>query len=201
LDSRYVNWGFWRWRSHPPKIVEIAQANEIDLKIAPERKVEVSLNVVKGLSPCGVSYSIEANLAVPQNHPFSAVADVLTMLGTVRYSENLGTAILETEDGKCTVFANGHLLVVAPEHKADNILRKVVEVILRVQMCARCRICEKSCKRRAIMVEDTISIDGEKCKRCGRCAQGCIAAAEAKKLFGNFQRKQMQATAQEMPRN
>jgi phosphoadenosine phosphosulfate reductase len=189
LDSRYVNWGFWRWRSHPPKIVEIAQANEMILKITPERKKEVSLEVVRGRSPCGVSYSIEANLSVPQNHSFSAVANVLTMLGTVKYSENLGTAIIEAEDGKCTVFANGHLLVVAPEQKADNLLFKVVEVILRVQMCARCKICEKSCKRRAITVEETISIDEEKCKRCGRCAQGCIAAAEAKKLFGNFSRK------------
>ena len=40
LDSKYVNWGFWRWRNHPPKIVEIAQANEISLKIAPEREKE-----------------------------------------------------------------------------------------------------------------------------------------------------------------
>ena len=78
--------------------------------------------MVKGRSPCGVSYSIEANLSIPQNHPFSAVANVLTILGAVKYSEDLGTAILEAEDGKCTVFANGHLLVVALEHKADSLL-------------------------------------------------------------------------------
>jgi phosphoadenosine phosphosulfate reductase len=196
LDSRYVNWGFWRWRSHPPKIVEIAQANEISLKIAPEREKSVSLDLVKGRSPCGVSYSIEANLAMPQNHPFSAVANVLTMLGTVIYSEDLGTAILEAEDGKCTVFANGHLLVVAPEHKADNLLGEVVEAIFRAQMCTRCRICEKSCKRRAITIGETISIDERRCNRCGRCAEGCIAAAEAKKLCDNSLRKENRSNSQ-----
>jgi phosphoadenosine phosphosulfate reductase len=196
LDSRYVNWGFWRWRNHPPKILEIAQANEISLKIAPEREKSVSLDLLKGRSPCGVSYSIEANLAMPQNHPFSAVANVLTMLGTVIYSEDLGTAILEAEDGKCTIFANGHLLVVAPEYKADNLLGEVVEAIFRAQMCTRCRICEKSCKRRAITIGETISIDERRCNGCGRCAEGCIAAAEAKKLCDNSLRKENRSNSQ-----
>jgi phosphoadenosine phosphosulfate reductase len=183
LDIRHVEWGFWRWRSHPPKIFEIAKVHGIDLKIGPEREKVVGLDLVKGRSPCGVGYSIEANLAVPQNHPFSNVANALNILGTVKYSEDLGTAILETKDGKCTIFADGHLLVIASKEKADDLLAKVVETILRVQTCTRCKICEKSCKRKAVTVEGTFSVDEKRCNRCGRCTKGCIAAAEASKIF------------------
>lgn len=185
-DIRHVEWGFWRWRSYPPKISEIAKAHGINLKIGPGREKEVGLGLVKGRSPCGVGYSIEANLTASQNHPFSDVANALNILGTVKYSEDLGTAILETKDGKCTIFADGHLLVVASKEKADDLLAKVVETVLRVQKCTRCRICEKSCKRKAITVGRTFSVDENRCNRCGRCAKGCIAAAEASKIFRNL---------------
>jgi phosphoadenosine phosphosulfate reductase len=188
LDSRYIDWGFWRWRAHPPKIQELAKLHGIDLKISAKKK-EICLDMVKGRSPCGVNYSIEANLSVPQNHPFSAVANVLSMLGKVKYSESLGTAILEAENGRCTVFANGHLLVVAPKEKADGVLKRVVEAIIRVQMCTRCKICEKSCRKKAISVKETIVIDEKKCNRCGKCFQGCIASAEASKRSPNLQKK------------
>lgn len=183
LDIRHVNWGFWRWRSHPPKISEIAKVHGIDLKIGPWRNKEMRLDLAKGRSPCGAGYSIEANLNVPQNHPFSDVANALNILGSVKYSEDLGTAILETKDGRCTLFADGHLLVIASKEKADDLLAKVVETVLRVQTCTRCRICEKSCKRKAVTVKGTFSVDENRCNRCGRCTKGCIAAAEASKIF------------------
>jgi phosphoadenosine phosphosulfate reductase len=189
LDERYIDWGFWRWRSHPPKMIEVARIYDINLKINPGKKKEIGLDIVKGQSPCGANYSIEANLSVPQNHPFSAVANALNMLGAVKYSETLGTAILETDHGRCTAFANGHLLVVASRENAEKLLKEIVETILRVQMCTRCKICMKSCRRRAIFVRETISVDEGKCNRCKRCFQGCIVAAEASKIFSNFMKK------------
>lgn len=186
MDPKYIDWGFWRWRDHPPKIEEIAKVHDINLRIKPGSGKEVRLDALKGRSPCGVTYSIEANLVMPQNQPFAAVANALTMIGNVKYSESLGTAVLDTSDGRCTIFANGHLLVVAPKEKADDLLLKVLETALRVQTCTRCKICEKSCKKRAITVGKTISIDEKRCTRCGRCFQGCIAAAEASKIFRRF---------------
>ncbi len=187
LDSRYLDWGFWRWRRHPPKIQEMAKQHGIDLKVTAKKK-EIGLEMVKGRSPCGVNFSIEANLSVPQNHPFSAVANVLSMLGKVKYSESLGTAIIESENGRCTVFANGHLLVVAPEEKADGVLERVVQAILRAQMCTRCKICEKSCRKKAISVGETIAVDEKKCNSCGKCFSGCIVTAEASRLFSDTQK-------------
>jgi len=196
LDPRYVDLGFWRWRRHPPKIQEIAGAQKIDLWARPSGKKEVRLEMVKGVSPCGLEYSIDANLTMPQNYPFPMVANALSMLGEVKYSESLGAANLKTASGKCTAFASGHLFVIAPKDKADEELRKVVETMLRVQTCTRCRICEKSCRQRAITVKDTITVDEKRCNRCGRCSKGCIAVAEASKLFGGNAAKKKRSARQ-----
>lgn len=183
LDQRYIQWGFWRWRRHPPKITEIAKAHAIDLKIDSEGKKDIGLDVVRGKSPCGLSYSIEANLAVPSNHPFQAVAGALNVIGETKYSEDLGAATMKTNKGRCTVFASGHIMIIAPQKEAEELLRRVVETILRAQTCTRCRICEKRCRRGAITVKDTIIIDENKCTHCGRCMQGCIAAEQASKIL------------------
>jgi phosphoadenosine phosphosulfate reductase len=207
LDPRYVDWGFWRWRKHPPKMLEIAKAHNIDLRVASIEKneEEIGLDVVSGKSPCGLKYSIEAYLTVPQNHPFPAVANVLSMIGEVKYSEELGTAVIKAnkhmhmhkdkdragarnkggnkDEGRCTVFASGHIMIIAQKKEAEELLKDVVETVMRVQTCTRCGICEKRCKREAIKVGDTIVIDENRCNRCGRCAEGCIVAEGARKIL------------------
>ena len=186
LDSRYIDWGFWRWRRHPPKMIEIAKANDIDLQARSKEKNDIEMEVVQGRSPCGLQYSIEATLHVPQNHPFSAVSGALNMLGKVLYQEDLGAAVIKTEKGRATVFANGQLMIIAPKEEAEKLLGKIFETILRVQMCTGCKICAQSCERGAIVVKDSIFINEKLCNRCGKCAQSCIVADQAAKMFRRF---------------
>jgi len=183
LDERYVDWGFWRWRRHPPKITEIADSYGIGLAAQGGMKKEISLQAVRGRSPCGLEYSVEAIFTSPQNHPFSNVANALGMLGETKYEEDMGAALLKTDKGSATVFANGHIMIIAGREEAEELLQKVVEVILRVQTCTKCGICLKNCSRRAISLENTFIVDHERCNHCGRCARGCIAIDEAKKTW------------------
>jgi phosphoadenosine phosphosulfate reductase len=186
LDQRYIDWGFWRWKKHPPKMVEMAHVHGIDLNMQAKGMKEIeeiSLQVIRGRSPCGLDYSIEAILCAPQCHPFPIVAGALNMLGDVSYSEELGAASIRTKKGKVTAFADGHLLIIAPEVEAEELLQKVIEIILRVQLCTSCKICEKNCLRGAIEVKDTIAINPAACNHCGRCAKGCIAMDRASKIF------------------
>jgi phosphoadenosine phosphosulfate reductase len=183
LDERYVDWGFWRWRRHPPKITEMADSYGICLASWGGMKKEISLQAVRGRSPCGLEYSVEAVLTSPQNHPFSNVANALGMLGEAKYEEDMGAALLKTDKGRATVFANGHIMVIAGKEEAEELLQKVVEVILRVQMCTKCGICLKNCRRGAISLENTFIVDHERCNHCGKCARGCIAIDEAKKIL------------------
>ncbi len=183
LENRYVDWGFWRWKRHPPKMLELAKAHHIDLKIKSADRKKIALQIVRGRSPCGLDYSIEATFSTPQNHAFPAVAGALGLLGDMKYAEDLGAVVIKTGTGRVTIFANGHLLIVAPEKEAEELLAKSCETILRVQMCTRCKICEKNCPRGAIAVKETIIIDEKKCDRCGKCAEGCIAADQAAKIL------------------
>ncbi|MCX6674008.1 MAG: phosphoadenosine phosphosulfate reductase family protein [Methanothrix sp.] len=186
LDKRYIDWGFWRWKRHPPKMIEMAKEHNINLQAGTAGKEEITLQALRGRSPCGLEYSIEAMLCAPQNHPFSSVAAALTVLGEVKYAEDLGAAVIKTEKGRVTVFANGNIMIIAGKEQAEELLRSVCEIVLRVQMCTRCKICEKNCPRGAIIVAETITIDEKKCNHCKKCAKGCIAADQAAKIYARL---------------
>jgi len=186
LDRRYIDWGFWRWKRHPPKMLEMAKEHNINLQISAAGKDEITLRAASGRSPCGLEYSIEANLCAPQNHPFSSVASALNILGEVKYAEDLGAAVIKTEKGRVTVFANGQIMIIAGKEQAEELLQDVCITILRVQMCTGCKICEKNCNRGAMTVAETITIDEKKCNHCGKCAKGCIAADQAAKIYSRL---------------
>jgi ferredoxin len=111
------------------------------------------------------------------------VAGALNLLGGVKYAQDLGAAVLKTEKGRASVFANGHIMIIAGREEAEELLRDVCQTILRVQMCTRCKICEKNCPRGAIVVAETIRIDERACNHCKKCEAGCIAADRAAKIF------------------
>jgi len=186
LDKRYIDWGFWRWKRHPPKMIEIAREHGIALSAGNAEKKEIALHVARGRSPCGLQYSIEANLSAPQNHPFSLVASAFNILGEVKYEEELGAAVIKTEKGRVTVFANGQIMIIAGKEQAELLLKEVCETILRAQMCTRCKICERNCSRGAISIAETMAIDAKLCSHCKKCARGCIAADEAAKIYSRL---------------
>ncbi|MDD1750881.1 MAG: hypothetical protein LUO89_13525, partial [Methanothrix sp.] len=158
----------------------------INLKASTAEKKEITLQAVRGRSPCGLEYSIEATLSAPQNHPFASVANALNVLGDVKYAEDMGAAVIKTDKGRATAFANGHIMVIAGKEQAEELLRSICMTVLRVQMCTRCKICETNCNRGAITVAETITIDEKKCNHCGRCAKGCIAADQAAKIYSRL---------------
>jgi ferredoxin len=164
-------------------MIEIANAHDIDLKARSNDSKDISCQILKGRSPCGLDFSIEATLSVPQNSPFPVVAGALNVIGSVKYSEDLGAAVIKTDKGRITVFANGNINITADQKNAEELLRRVFETILRVQICTKCKICEKNCSQGAISIKDTIFVDEKKCNHCGKCAKGCIAADEAAKIF------------------
>jgi len=196
LERRYIDWGFWRWKRHPPKMLELAQEHGISRlggseSAAGGRKDEgISLQTVRGRSPCGLEYSIEATLSAPQNHPFASVAQALKILGEVQYSEDLGAATVRTETGRATVFASGHVLIIAGRNEAEMLLQDICETVLRAQLCTECRICEKNCPRGAINVSSIIEIDETKCNRCKKCIRGCIAAERAGRITSGILREE-----------
>ena len=109
-------------------------------------------------------------------------------MGDVKYAEDLGAAVVKTDKGRVTVFANGHIMVIAGKEESEALLDEVCTDILRVQMCTGCKICEKNCPRGAIKIAQTIVVDEKKCNRCGKCANGCIAADRAARIISRLRK-------------
>jgi len=113
LDSRYIDWGFWRWRRHPPKMIEIAKANDIELQARPKEKNDIKLEVVQGARPAALNTQSKLPFMCLRIILFLQLSGALNMLGKVSYAEDLGAAVIKSEKGRATVFANGQLMVIA----------------------------------------------------------------------------------------
>ena len=182
MDERAVKAGAWRWKAQPPKMRELAQ--RYGWKGRAAQPGEPALSVAKGVSPCLTGgYSLDANLTLPESVPFDRVVNILGTLGEVRYSEDMGVAIVRRDQLTAKLFESGQIVVTGP--RPDTVrpfLQEVVGVVLRAARCTKCGLCAKSCRKNAIFVREAPEVDLGKCDRCGRCARSCVLVKYADKM-------------------
>jgi phosphoadenosine phosphosulfate reductase len=93
----------------------------------------------------------------------------------------LGEPVLVADEGRASVgddidvFAEGAVTVRAPEgHKADALLEKVRQLIVRGELCVGCGVCVARCKAGALSIPDTIvRLEPAVCVHCGACLGPC----------------------------
>ncbi len=175
LPPEFVEQGFWRWKSLPPKMLRLAE--DMDIRLRPEGSDNVSLKMVKGVSPCAAGgHSVEAVLRTPLRRPLEMMRDSLRTVGDVRYSEEFDLALLRHKGATAKVFAGGQVSVVAPNREsAEELFDLTVKALVRYQMCTECGICAKGCPRKAIRIDGGLRVS-EACDRCGRCLRSCMVA-------------------------
>jgi phosphoadenosine phosphosulfate reductase len=176
LTPDYVRYGFWRWKSHPNKMLNIARDRHIPLK--PSHKGGMGLDIIRGVSPCTTGgYSIEGVLRLPDKAPVERLLEMLKTIGTPVYSEDLDVILVRAPGGSAKLFAGGQVYASADDREgAGRLFEDTVKQVLRASLCARCRICLKACPKRAIRLEGYIKVDAKRCDRCGRCTKGCVVA-------------------------
>jgi phosphoadenosine phosphosulfate reductase len=183
LSPDYVRYGFWRWKSHPKKMLIIASEKRIQLQ--PQNEEGMALNVLRGVSPCSSGgYSIEGALSLPSWAAMEDMAEILRTLGTPIYSEDLGLILVKGPRGTVKIFAGGQIYASSRnKEEAARLFEDAVKQALRASLCTRCGICVKSCPSRAIRLDGRIKIDGQKCSHCGRCTEGCVVARYYSRLI------------------
>ncbi len=184
LPEEYVDMGFWRWKVLPPKMVQIAEEEGVDLR--PKAEPGLAIRMLKGASPCAAGgYSMEAVVSVPRSRDFSYVEDALRTVGDVKYSPEYEIALLRLPVGRARLFGGGQVSVNAPdERNARSIFERSVKALLRAQMCTQCGICEKGCPRHAITIAGGMRVDPGRCNSCGRCERSCMVVHYYDKLMG-----------------
>ncbi len=175
LPPEFIDHGFWRWKSLPPKMLRLAE--DMDIRLRPESADKVSLKMVKGVSPCAAGgHSVEAVLRTPLRRDHALMQDSLRTIGDVRYSEEFDIALLRYKGATAKVFAGGQISVVAPDKfLAEELFDLTVKALVRYQMCTECGICAKGCPRRAIKIDGGLKVS-DSCDRCGKCLRSCMVA-------------------------
>ncbi len=185
LPPEYVDLGFWRWKAHPNKMINIARERGIPLKPARTGK-KMALDVIRGVSPCTAGgYSIEGVLSLEGRASDEAVNETLKTIGKPTYSEDLDMTLVRAKRGTAKLFAGGQVYASSDDREtALRLFEDTVKQVLRASLCARCMICVKACPRRAIRVDRAggIRIDETRCDQCGKCTRGCVVARYYDKL-------------------
>lgn len=172
LPREYVDMGFWRWKSLPPKMIKLTEGLDISLRPQPG---ELNLRILKGASPCAAGgYSIEAVLSMPSRRELSMMQYSLRTIGDVRYSDEYGIALLRYKGASAKIFAGGQVSVVAPSKElAEELFSLTIKALLRYQMCTECGICAKGCPSKAIGIDGGLIVS-ESCSHCGKCLRSCM---------------------------
>lgn len=182
VSPEFVKYGFWRWKSLPPKMRLVAE--ELHMKVPQMRSDSMELRISKGASPCVAGgFSMEGVLTVPHKRDFSQVAEALKTIGNLKYSPEFEVAMVKTKDGTLKMFGGGHISAIAPTKAGAEVLfRAGAEAFLRGQLCTNCRICERNCKFGAITADGQLRVDEYRCRQCGKCADACVVAHYYDKL-------------------
>ncbi|MFP4655053.1 MAG: phosphoadenosine phosphosulfate reductase family protein [Methanohalobium sp.] len=178
LSDEYVEYGFWRWRQLPPKMLKLAE--KLDIKTTPEKPEEpFSVEMTSGISPCkSGGYTVEGTV---KGIYIDQAVDIMNILGKTIYSQDLGTLLVKTGTGNGTVkiFSSGNILVTANTRNESHVLfNETARQLLRAVKCSKCGICQNICPVNAIELKNAdnnscICID-ESCTQCGKCTQSCV---------------------------
>ncbi len=183
LPKEYVDYGFWRWKVLPPKMIKLAEG--MNLRTEPTKAVGPSMRMLKGASSCAAGgYSAEAIVTVPRNRDFSYVEDALRTVGEVRYSEEFEIAMVRSPKGTAKLFGGGQVSITSKTQEGtEYMFEHSIKALLRAQMCTSCGICAKSCPKHAIKISHGMRVDPNKCIACGKCEKSCMVVHYFDKLM------------------
>lgn len=176
LDERAMAMGAWRWKALPPKMKELLAASGIGPASRPV-EAQAGLVTVAGISPCATGgYTVDAMLRLPAPLMLGRAANLLHMLGDVRYSEEMGVALVRKGGMSAKLFESGQIVITGPgPDDVRRFLQGIVGLAMRASMCSRCGICVRSCPKKALKLEDTApELDTSRCSRCLKCGRSCV---------------------------
>ena len=174
LPPEYTEMGFWRWKVHPPKMIQLAHEAGLDMR--PKKVQGPAVKMMKGASPCAAGgYSVEAVIDIPSKRDFSFVEDSLSIIGDVKYSSEFEIAILKSTNGRSKLFGGGQISVTAGTKKdAEELFERTAKALIRAEMCTECGICAKGCPKKAVTIDGGFRVDHKRCSRCGKCERSCM---------------------------
>lgn len=182
LTRKWLKHGFWRWKTPPVKIRELADKLEIELpsskhigskgppsfKITEERDSKTDRAIIKGQFNSPVNL-ILATAFLPALG--EAVLDLDRKMIEVSFQAG-------AREGKFSLFKSGLFTLIGEVTKKDAEL--FAKTVLRGLICTSCGTCQSLCSSEAITLESgRARIIVEACSQCGKCLKGKCATLYA----------------------
>ena len=189
LTPEFVKYGFWRWKQLPPKMRELA--DRLNIEVKPVRADTMRLRVLKGVSPCAAGgFSVEAVFDMPKQPTIGRIGEMMKAIDEVRLSEDFGVAMIDSGPSRLRIFSGGQITAVGRTREdAEALFADGARALLRAGMCTKCGICETACRQKAITVADEVTVSEELCTHCGDCVDSCVVAHYFDKLAVDQSRK------------
>ncbi|MCZ7380812.1 MAG: phosphoadenosine phosphosulfate reductase family protein [Candidatus Methanoperedens sp.] len=186
LADNFIEHGFWRWKTLPPKMIRLAEELKIST-VLKGKKEEFSIMVTGGVSPCKTGgYTMEGKVS---GLTLDEAQNIANILGDNVFSEDLGVLLVKTKGSSIKVFSSGHISVNAPDEKeALSLFENAAKQLIRVKKCTKCGVCLKVCPVDAIVIEPQLKISKE-CTRCGKCTESCVVVKYFDRLLPQFSQR------------
>ena len=171
LSEKFIEHGFWRWKTLPPKMLRLAEELQIDTKIK-RREEEFGIQVTGGVSPCkSGGFTMEGKIS---GITLDEARNIANILGENIFSEDLGVLMIRCGGANIKIFTSGHISVNAQlKEEAVKHFKNTAKQLMRVKKCTKCGVCLKVCAVSAITLTPNLRIN-EKCIRCGKCIEPCV---------------------------
>ncbi|MCG2727523.1 MAG: phosphoadenosine phosphosulfate reductase family protein [Candidatus Methanoperedenaceae archaeon] len=186
LSDEFIEHGFWRWKTLPPKMMRLAGELNIDTKLK-GKKEEFSIVVTGGVSPCKTGgYTMEGKI---MGLMLNEAQNVANIIGENVFSEDIGVLLIKKPGSNVKIFSSGHVSVNAQSKEdALSLFENTAKQLIRVKKCTKCGVCLKVCPVGAIVIEPQLKI-GKECIRCDKCTEACVVATYFDRLLPGFRKR------------
>ncbi len=189
LNDKFIEHGFWRWKTLPPKMVRLAGDLGINTAVAKGTEDEFKIVVTGGISPCKTGgYTMEGKVT---GIILDDARNIANILGENVFSEDLGVLLIRTNNSNVKIFSSGYISVNAQgREEALSLFEKTAKQLIREKKCTKCGICLKVCPANAITPEPNLKI-GRECTRCGKCMDSCVVEKYFDRLLPGFRKEKL----------
>lgn len=186
MSGEFIEHGFWRWKTLPPKMMRLAEELKINTAIKGKEE-DFSIVITGGVSPCRTGgYTMEGRLTGIM--PYEA-RNIANILGDSVFAEDLGVLLIRKGNSSIKIFSSGHISVnAALKEEALSLFEDTAKQLIRLRKCTRCGVCLKVCPENATVLEPQLEIQKE-CIRCGRCTESCVVVKYFDRLLPEFHRR------------